>query len=175
VIAAFGVAASFATAALGAILQAFFNLGMLMPLGLVGLILLISGPSMFMAWLKLRRRNLGPILDANGWAVNTLTRVNIPLGRSLTSVAELPDGASRQLSDPFAPKRSAWRWLLPVLLVLGLAGFVTWNTGKLSEWIPAIPAPEDPWFASDCKPPTPPKPSASEPEKPAGPEPEKPR
>ncbi|HZI32762.1 MAG TPA: hypothetical protein VFF11_10505, partial [Candidatus Binatia bacterium] len=37
---------------------------------LVGLVLLISGPSMVLAYMKLRNRNLGPILDANGWAVN---------------------------------------------------------------------------------------------------------
>ena len=45
-----------------------------MPLGVVGLVLLISGPSMLIAFLKLRQRNLGPILDANGWAVNTMTK-----------------------------------------------------------------------------------------------------
>ena len=55
-----------------------------MPIGFLGLLLLISGPSVLIAYSKLRQRNLGPILDANGWAVNTLTRVNIPLGRSLT-------------------------------------------------------------------------------------------
>ena len=41
------------------------------PLVFVGLILLISLPSMIIATLKLRKRNLGPILDANGWAVKT--------------------------------------------------------------------------------------------------------
>src|SRR5690606_14209778 len=34
------------------------------------LMLVVSGPSVLIAWLKLRKRNLGPILDANGWAVN---------------------------------------------------------------------------------------------------------
>ena len=43
---------------------------MWMPLGLLALMLLISGPSMLLAWLKLRQRNLGPLLDANGWAIN---------------------------------------------------------------------------------------------------------
>ncbi len=132
VVAALGVAVGGITAALGAMLQAIFGLGYLMPLGLLGVILLISGPSMLIAWLKLRRRNLGPILDANGWAVNALTRVNIPLGRSLTGVAELPKGASREMSDPFAPKKSAWRWLLPLLVLVGLGVYVAWRTGLLS-------------------------------------------
>ena len=70
----------------------------LMPLGLLGLVLLITGPSMIIAWLKLRRRNLGPILDANGWAVNALTQVNIPLGRSLTDIADAAAGL-RALAD----------------------------------------------------------------------------
>lgn len=133
VVAALGVAVGGITAALGAILDAMFGLGYLMPLGLLGVVLLISGPSMLIAWLKLSRRNLGPILDANGWAVNTLTRINIPLGRSLTRVAELPEGASRELVDPFAQKKSVWRWLLPLLLILGLAVYITWRIGVLSD------------------------------------------
>jgi hypothetical protein len=142
-VAAIGVAVSGFAAVLGALLQTFFGLGILMPLGLLALMLLISGPSMLIAWLKLRRRNLGPILDANGWAVNTLTKINIPLGRSLTDVAALPPGASRSLRDPFAPKKSVWRWLLPLLLVLGVAGWLTWKSGKLSEWLPWVPPPEE--------------------------------
>lgn len=58
------------TAALGALLQAFFGLGLFMPIGLLGALLLISGPSMLIAGLKLRQRNIGPLLDASGWAVN---------------------------------------------------------------------------------------------------------
>jgi hypothetical protein len=112
-----------------------------MPLGLLGLILLISGPSMLIAWLKLQKRNLGPILDANGWAVNALTRVNIPLGRSLTGLAELPKGASRELNDPFAHEKSVWRWLFPLLVVLGVAGYLAWSSGLLSDWLSFVPRP----------------------------------
>jgi hypothetical protein len=81
VIAALGVAAGFIVGALGAVLQAFFGLGIWMPLGVVAFILAISGPSMLIAWFKLRQRNLGPILDANGWAVNAKAKLNIPFGR----------------------------------------------------------------------------------------------
>jgi len=58
--------------------------------------------------LKLRRRNLGPMLDANGWAVNAKAKMNVPFGRSLTAVATLPPGAQRDLVDPFAEKKSPW-------------------------------------------------------------------
>lgn len=68
-----------------------------MPLVVLGVILLISGPSMLLAALKLRQRNLGPLLDANGWAVNARARVGIAFGKRLTRVAALPTGASRTM------------------------------------------------------------------------------
>ncbi len=39
---------------------------------LAAIMLVISGPAMIMAWIKLRRRNLAPLLNANGWAVNAV-------------------------------------------------------------------------------------------------------
>jgi len=67
-------------------------------LAFVGLLLLVSTPSMLIAWLKLRQRNLGPILDANGWAVNGRVKMNVPFGGSLTQVAVLPPGAQPSLA-----------------------------------------------------------------------------
>lgn len=134
VVAALGVAVGGITAALGMLLEAFFGLGIWMPLGILGLMLLISGPSMAIAWLKLRQRNIGPILDANGWAVNVLAKVNVPLGKSLTSIAVLPKGASRDLVDPFAPKRKPL-WLIFLLFVL-LGGGIAWFIGKLDSYLP---------------------------------------
>jgi hypothetical protein len=134
VVAALGVAVGGITAALGAFLEAFFGLGLWMPLGVLGLILAISGPSMAVAWLKLRKRNLGPILDANGWALNAMATVNVPLGGSLTKEAVLPDGSERDLSDPFAEQPRPWRFYVFVLVVLGLA--IGWYVGKLDHYLP---------------------------------------
>ena len=89
-----------------------------MPLVLLGLMLLISGPSMIMAWFKLRSRNLGPLLDANGWAVNARARINIPFGTSLTQMAVLPAGAERALIDPYAEKQSLWKLYVGVIAVI---------------------------------------------------------
>jgi len=150
VVAALGVAVGGITAALGALLQSLFGLGFLMPLGLLGMVLLISGPSMLIAWLKLRRRNLGPILDANGWAVNALTRVNIPLGRSLTSTAVLPPGSERSLLDPFAPKKSPWPRIIFWLLILAGIVWGLWKTGFLSKWVSVVPAPAHVWGPWNC-------------------------
>jgi len=90
-----------------------------MPLAIIGLLLLISGPAMVLAWFKLKRRNLAPILDANGWAVNARARINIPFGTSLTGLAGLPEGAHRSLVDPFADKKPRWPYYLLLLVILG--------------------------------------------------------
>lgn len=81
----------------------------------VGIILLISGPSMVMAWLKLRKRNLAPLLNANGWAVNAQAFVNITFGATLTKMAKFPNVA---MQDPFADKGMAWWKKLLIGLVL---------------------------------------------------------
>lgn len=78
-----------------------------------GLLLLISTPSMLIAWLKLRQRNLGPILDANGWAVNGRVRMNVPFGGRLTRVAEIPPGAK----SSFAVRYPEPPTMLPKLIV----------------------------------------------------------
>ncbi len=57
---------------------------------IAGLLLVISGPAMFMAWLKLRKRNLAPILNANGWAINADAIVNVPFGATLTEMVQFP-------------------------------------------------------------------------------------
>ena len=93
-VAALGVAVGGITAAIGALLRGVLRPGLLDAGGRRGLMLLISGPSMVIAWLKLRRRNLGPLLDANGWAMNTRAKINIPFGRTLTGTAKLPPGSA---------------------------------------------------------------------------------
>jgi hypothetical protein len=89
-----------------------------MPLALIGLLLVISGPAVIVAWFKLRARNLGPLLDANGWAVNARARINIPFGTSLTQLAALPAGAERALGDPYAEKRPPWKTIILVLFII---------------------------------------------------------
>lgn len=90
-------------------------------LGFVGMIALISGPSMVLAYIKLRKRNLGPILDANGWAVNAAAKVNVPFGTSLTGIAKLPPGSSVDTSDTYAEKIFPWKMWLAVVLAVYLA------------------------------------------------------
>jgi len=103
------------------------------PIAVAAIMLAISLPSVFLAWLNLRKRNLGPILDANGWAVNARAKINIPFGTSLTAAARLPDNAERSLADPFAEKKSPWKLYL-VLAALLAAALLLWRQGYIARW-----------------------------------------
>ncbi|MDO8268737.1 MAG: hypothetical protein Q7T32_13020 [Moraxellaceae bacterium] len=123
IFAAIGLAIGAIGTALAAVAAGFLALKWWqMPLAVVGVMLLVSGPSMVLAWFKLRKRNLGPLLDANGWAVNTAANINIAFGTVLTQLAELPAGAERSLTDPYAAKKHRWVWWL--LLIVVVAGAV---------------------------------------------------
>jgi len=101
---------------------------------ILGVMALISGPSLVMTYIKLRKRNLGPILDANGWAVNAKARINVPFGTRLTAIAELPPGAARDLVDPFEETRRPWKLYL-ALVVVALLGWQWW-ADKLDAHLP---------------------------------------
>jgi len=104
-----------------------------MPLAIVGLMLIISTPSVVLAWLKLRQRNIAPILDANGWAVNTRAKINIPFGRALTATAAIPKGAQRSMVDPFAVKKKPWKTMIFIIFLLSATAYL-WHKDYLNEW-----------------------------------------
>ena len=106
-----------------------------MPIAVAGIILVISGPSVLIAALKLRHRNLGPILDASGWAVNTRLRINIPFGNALTALARLPEGAERSLQDPYAEKPRRGPYYLGAVVVVLLIVAALWRYGFLMPWL----------------------------------------
>ena len=118
-VAALGVALGSISAVIVGVFGKFVELGWWIPMAIIGIVLSISGPSMLIAWLKLRQRSLGPILDASGWAINGRMRLNVRLGASLSQTAQLPKG-TRRLPDPFAEPHGA---RLAVLLA-ALAGAI---------------------------------------------------
>jgi hypothetical protein len=135
VVAALGVAFGSIGTALSFLATKLFDLAAWqIPLVILGIILVISGPAMLIAYLKLRKRNLGPILDANGWAINTVARMNVPFGASLTDMPKLPAGAERSLEDPYAEKRSPWPKVIVFLIVLAIAYAVLNRFGLIHEW-----------------------------------------
>ena len=107
------------------------------PLYIIAVMLLISTPSMILAALKLRQRNLGPILDANGWAVNAKAKINIPFGGSLTHVPRLPPGSHRDLADVFAERHPIRNWLIAIGTILIIAG-VCWYFGLTEKLLPNV-------------------------------------
>jgi hypothetical protein len=133
-VAAIGVAIGGIGALIVGMLSAFLGLGLWMPIGLLALLLMISGPSMLLAWMKLRQRNLGPILDANGWAINGRARINVAFGAALTSIAALPKGSKRTMDDPYADKRTPWRLYTFGVVLIVLAS--TWYIGRLDGYLP---------------------------------------
>ncbi len=159
-VAAIGVAISGAITAITLILGYVFKLEFWQyPLVLVGLMLVISAPSMIIAGIKLRQRTLGPILEGNGWAINGRVKINIPFGRALTSLAVLPPGSQRSLEDPYEDKEAAAQkrrtiFLLVLLAVAGAAIWIRWDQHKRGHYFwepapvvavaPAVPATPSP-------------------------------
>ena len=103
---------------------------------IVGLMLLISGPAMFIAWRKIRKRDLGPVLNANGWAINAKALVRAKFGKTLTSLAKFPKLSA---VDPQAHKalnrRRFWSWTCCVIVV---AVLVLW---LVNIFAPKCPSP----------------------------------
>ena len=118
-------ALSLAVAALGAALVAILKGILALPwwkviLLLVAILLVISGPACFIAWRKLRRRNLGPVLNANGWAINSVVLVNVPFGGLLTTTAKYPFA---KMPDPFVKRTPVWKKVIRWFLFLVVATF----------------------------------------------------
>ncbi|MBR1957138.1 MAG: hypothetical protein IKA13_07500 [Bacteroidales bacterium] len=89
----------------------------------VAIMLVISGPAMVLAWLKLRRRNIAPLLNANGWAVNASSKISIPFGETLTDVAKYP---KMKLKDPYKKGLATWQKLLISILCLAVVFAALW-------------------------------------------------
>ncbi|MBO5864733.1 MAG: hypothetical protein J6Q73_01605 [Bacteroidaceae bacterium] len=117
IFAAIGMAVGMIGSALVAIFNGLFKLEWWqMIMVFVGLMLVVSGPAMILAWLKLRRRNIAPLLNANGWAINASSKVSIPFGETLTDIAKFP---KIKLKDPYAKAGiPAWaKWLISLVIV----------------------------------------------------------
>ena len=147
IFAAVSVALSVLSAAFAYIANSLASLGWLWPLALVGVFLCISGPSVLIAWFKLRRRSLGPLLDASGWAVNQGAPINLVMGQTLTSVGKMPPDARRNMDDPYrltARMRKTrnrirfWFWFL-FILALAVGSFALYcHWFGLPAWLSAL-------------------------------------
>ena len=125
IFAAIGMAVGMIGSALAALAKGIFALTWWqLLLAFVGIMLIISGPAMVMAWMKLRRRNIAPLLNANGWAINAESKISIPFGETLTDVAKYP---KMRLKDPYAKKGTpGWVKVLVTLLIIAAAAGAVW-------------------------------------------------
>jgi hypothetical protein len=133
IFAAIGLAVGAIGTALASVIAGFMALAWWkIPIAFFAIIMLISGPSMIIAWLKLRKRNLAPILDANGWAINARATVNITFGNNLTHLATLPVGSNVNFNDPFKRKgMPIWQRLLIVAFVIGIIVYLLVHFGVI--------------------------------------------
>ncbi len=96
-------------------------------LAVVAVVLVVSLPSVVLTWFKLRKRDLGAILNACGWAVNRPMRFSMARAREFTQCAKSCCG---------------WCVLLAVLLLALLAGAV-WGYTCLNQPQPTPPTPPE--------------------------------
>ena len=137
IFAAIGLAIGAIGTALATIFQAIFSLTWWQfPLVILGLFLIISGPSVILAWLKLRRRTLGPLLEASGWAINGQVKINLLLGGLLTSKAELPANAKRNLTDPLRKRNKKARIIFWSAILVGvvMVGTALWFKNDIANY-----------------------------------------
>ena len=107
-VAAIGIGVGMLGAAAASLMAALSAMSALEIVGsVVGLILVISLPSVILTWFNLRKRDLGAILNACGWAVNREMRFSMKLARTFTKCAKGP---------------SLWPILLVAALILGAIG-----------------------------------------------------
>jgi F0F1-type ATP synthase membrane subunit c/vacuolar-type H+-ATPase subunit K len=88
-IAAIGIGVGFIGAAAASLMASLSRLSPWQIGGsIVALVLVVSLPSMFLAYFNLRKRDLGAILNAGGWAVNRPMKLSMKKSRDFTKCAK---------------------------------------------------------------------------------------
>lgn len=101
-------------------------------IGVLAAILLVMLPTLIVASLKLRRRDLSAILEGSGWAINARMRLTTKQGRFFTERPRYPARASGIFRLP-------WRWVVAVVLIVLGTWAVAWRI-RQSRWETHIPA-----------------------------------
>jgi hypothetical protein len=116
--AAIGVSVGLAGAALASVMAAVRGFAWWQyPLTVLVALLVVSLPSVTLTYFKLRRRDLGAILNASGWAVNRKLYFSVLLAQSFTKCAK-------------RPCRCRFWWLLAFAAALAvIAALVWWRCG----------------------------------------------
>ncbi|MBQ9311363.1 MAG: hypothetical protein IJ222_10960 [Bacteroidales bacterium] len=137
IFAAIGMALGFIGQALVSLAKGAANLGFVkVVLVIIAVMLVISLPSVFITWRKLRKRDLGPVLNANGWAINAAAYVNTKFGKTLTTLVKYPKLTA---VDPAERKKVVRKrclvWTIVVLLLAGCGylGYTKYQACKAAK------------------------------------------
>lgn len=127
-----------ALAGVGAVLASVFSLlstlkGWLAIVGIVGVVLAFSALN---AWLKLRRRDMSVLLEANGWAVNVHTRITKRIAQVFAFTPELPKDAKLEHADmlPGVDEDGNVGWPLLVLVLVVAGVTLAWYGRFKGHW-----------------------------------------
>lgn len=137
-VAALGIAVGMVGAAVGGLLSAIAGIPVWKTaLGIVGVILAVSTPSVIITWFNLRARNIAPILNAGGWAINRPLKFSFKLAGIWTCLAQLPEHATVSKVDPYADRKFC-RWISAVAIAIAVAagGYLLWNSGRADCCLP---------------------------------------
>jgi len=111
-VAAIGIGIGMVGAAFASIMAAVSSMSPLqLVLSIFAVILVVSLPSVILTWFKLRKRDLGAILNASGWAVNREIRFSMKRARAFTRCA---------------PNPLWWVYLVLFVLLVAALGFGGW-------------------------------------------------
>ena len=109
-VAAIGIGVGMVGAAAASLMAAVKGMGPWQAVAaVVAIVLVVSMPSVILTWFKLRRRDLGAILNAGGWAVNRQMRFSMKRAREFTKCAHTSE------------------WWLYALLLAFLAGLAAYT------------------------------------------------
>lgn len=143
-VAAIGIAIGIIGSALGGLISAIKGVSVWQGiLGVLAIVLVVSGPAVLLAWFRLRSRDFAPILNACGWAINKKMRMPMRLGRVFTYEAEVPEGSNIEMRDPYIQKHTVRNTFILILLAMIGGGVWVWRCH--AEWIPS-------WVPSFLKP-----------------------
>ncbi|MBO4288181.1 MAG: hypothetical protein J5985_08480 [Kiritimatiellae bacterium] len=133
-VAAIGIAVGLLGSAVGGLVSTVSKIAIWKScLGVLAVILVVSLPSVLITWFKLRGRDLAPILNAGGWAINRRLGFSLKLGRLWTKEAKLPPKSKLTLTDPFADKHTG-RNVAIILLILAAVGGGLFYRYRQQKW-----------------------------------------
>lgn len=122
-VATLGIALSFFATAVTGIVAALTSTPIWKTgLAVLGIILIVSVPSVLLTWFKLRTRDLAPILNASGWAINRRIGLTAGLGRFFTQRALYV--GKKFVPAPQVVKVSPKAFLITTGIVLVLVGIL---------------------------------------------------